>query len=52
LVVSAPTAGGSLTPLVSGLDDPSALAISGSTLYWTNANSSANAGFITRLSGF
>ena len=37
-------------PLVTGLPDPAALAISGDTIYWTNMDSSPTSGTITALS--
>ena len=51
LIMSVATDGGTgVVPLVSGLNDPSALASSGATLYWTVANSSSTNGAIMALS--
>jgi len=52
LIMSSPTNGGSVAPLASGLNDPAALAFSGSTLYWTIANSSPDKGAVMALTPF
>ena len=50
--MSAPVDGGSVIPLVAGLDDPAELVLAGNTMYWTNTNSSPTNGTIFSLSPF